>query len=107
MMVTDASIWVSLLHRKDVYRTPTHAWPTDYLVAGNELIAPNLLLAEVCGAIARRTGRSHFGHLAAAELLGSDFLHLIPIDQQLAQLAAEMAADYRLRGADALYTALA
>ncbi len=107
MMVTDASVWVSALHRNDVNRPPTRLWLANYLTYGGEVIAPTLLLAEVSGAIARRTGKSDLGHLVIAELLAYSFLRLLPIDYRLARLAAEMAADYRSRGADAIYAAVA
>ncbi len=83
------------------------AWLVDYTAANGELIAPVLLLAEVGGAVARRTGESNLGHAALQQLVSYSFLRLIPLDQQLAQVAAEIAVDYQLRGADAVYAAVA
>ena len=47
------------------------------------------------------------GRLAADLLRGIGNLTLITMDDSLAQAAAEIAADYALRGADATYVAVA
>jgi predicted nucleic acid-binding protein len=107
MIVTDASVWVSLFRLNDIHRQASMAWLMDYTAANGELIAPVLLLAEVGGAVARRTGQSHLGHAALQQLVGYSFLRFISLDQQLAQVAAEIAVDYQLRGADAIYAAVA
>lgn len=106
MIVTDASFWVSSLHR-DIHTQATVAWLMNYLATNDLLIAPNLLLAEVAGAVARQTGRSRLGHVALTRLRRYTFLRIVPVDEPLSSLSAEMAADYRLRGADAVYAALA
>jgi predicted nucleic acid-binding protein len=105
-MVTDASFWVSSLH-KDIHTQPTLAWLKNFSRTGDHLFAPNLLFAEVAGAVARQTGRSRFGHTALTRLRKYTFLQIVPLDEQLSSLAAEMAAECRLRGADAVYAALA
>jgi predicted nucleic acid-binding protein len=107
MIVTDASIWVSIAYYNDIHRQATRVWLNEYLATNRGITAPTLLIAEVGGAVARRTGKSQFGHNAVKALTSHGFLRLIPIDQRLAATAAELAADYRLRGADALYVALA
>ena len=57
------------------------------------IVAPTLLLPEVAAAIGR--GRQ------------DATLVLIPLDTTLAQQAADIAAQYRLRGSDAVYAAVA
>ena len=71
------------------------------------IVAPALALAEVAGAISRRTGHSSLGTGATASLQRLPSMRLIPVDVELAQLGAELAAGLHLRGADALYVALA
>jgi predicted nucleic acid-binding protein len=78
-----------------------------YLAANGELIAPSLVISETSGAMARRTGKSQLGRVAVQELITTPSLRLIPVDQSLALVAAELAATYYLRGADAVYVALA
>ena len=68
---------------------------------------PTLALSEVAGAIARRTGSTLLGRLAAQEMLRIPGLRLVALDGELAREAADMAAEARLRGADAVYAATA
>jgi predicted nucleic acid-binding protein len=71
------------------------------------MVAPWLLPLEVAGAIARRTGDPDLGTRATASIIRSGSIRLIVPDKQLWALAARIAADARLRGADALYVATA
>ena len=66
-----------------------------------------LVLAEVAGAVARRTGLSELGTRAVTLVRHLPDARLVPVDAELAQLGARVAAQLRLRGADALYVALA
>jgi predicted nucleic acid-binding protein len=77
------------------------------LVAKNLLYAPNLILPEVSGSVTRRTGTPLDGQDAVAKLTNLPVLRLVEIEQAIADLAAEVAANLRLRGADAVYVALA
>lgn len=71
------------------------------------IIVPRLLLAEVAGAI-RRVTRDPIRARLAIDTLGSmPHIQLIPLDDVLIDTAAEIAADYALRGADATYVAVA
>jgi predicted nucleic acid-binding protein len=66
-----------------------------------------LVLAEVAGAISRRTRRPALAHQAVEVLQALQGLRLVSIDPPLAELAAKLASDYGLRGADAVYVATA
>lgn len=107
MTVVDASVWVSLLVPQDVHYPASRRWLHQYTAGGGALVEPILLLAEVAGATARRTGRPALGRRAVAQVLAFPTLRLTSVDRQLGQIAAQMAADHRLRGADAVYVALA
>src|SRR6266511_6071177 len=56
-----------------------------------------ILLVEVGGGVSRRTGRPSLAHRAVRELLNAGKLRLIPLDRRLAQSAALLAVDLRLR----------
>jgi len=71
------------------------------------LVAPATMLAEVAGAIARRTQSGRLGHQIAQSILRLPTLQLVTIDADLGDYAAEVASTYRLRGPDALYVAVA
>lgn len=107
MTVVDASIWVSRLVTADVHHASSRRWLEQYTASGGVLIAPVLLLAEVAGAIARRTGRPQVAHQAVRHLLRLPRFRLVAVDGRLAQAAAQLAADLGLRGADAVYVATA
>lgn len=70
-------------------------------------MAPIVLVAEVGGAITRRTRRPRFAHRVIEELFGSKELRLVPIDHDLARDGALLAVDLGLKGTDAMYVALA
>lgn len=75
--------------------------------AGGLLIAPALLLPEVASAVARRTGHARLANRAVAAVLGIPGLRLVPVDRELARRAARLAGRLGLRGADAVYVAVA
>ena len=107
MYVTDASVWVARLLPEDAHHAATMGWLDDAISRYEILYAPVSLLSEVAGALARRSGRSRIGREALETLQEVPSLRLEPIGHDLALLAGELAADLRVRGADALYLALA
>jgi predicted nucleic acid-binding protein len=106
-MVVDASVWVSTLVSEDVHHERSRRWVKDRLTAGTTLIMPVLALVEVVGAVVRRTGREDLGRQVIEDMTRASDLRLIPVGMDLARAAATLAASYRLRGADAIYAALA
>lgn len=106
-MVVDASVWVSLLVPQDAHHRVCRGWINRELTAGTSLVIPAHGLAEVAGTVARRTGYAADGRHARATLLAVPGLRLVPIEAGLADSAASAAADYLLRGADAIYAAVA
>lgn len=107
MIVTDASVWISHLIAQDIHHSTSRRWLTAIVNQGAAIAAPALLLAEVAGAIARRTGDTDLGNKALNHILSTPDLHLVYTDSELGMLAAHLAAGQRLRGADALYVAVA
>jgi predicted nucleic acid-binding protein len=71
------------------------------------ILAPNIILAEVAAALSRGLGDVSLAVRAVEQLEQSRITTLAPISQPLAELAADIAARYRVRGCDALYVALA
>jgi predicted nucleic acid-binding protein len=105
--VVDASVWVARLVPQDVHHAAARAWLERYIAGGGVVAAPMLLLAEVAGAISRRTGQPGLAHAAVAHLLRLPGIRLVAIDRHLSQAATQLAADLGLRGADAVYVATA
>ena len=70
-------------------------------------MAPVLLLPEIAGAISRRTGAPLLARQAVQQMLRLRALRLVALDRRLGQAASQLAADLGLRGADAVYVAIA
>jgi predicted nucleic acid-binding protein len=71
------------------------------------LFSPTLLLVEVAAAVTRALGDSERGVSLAAAVRDLPCQTLVPLDREMADRAATMAASAGLRGADAVYAAVA
>lgn len=71
------------------------------------MLAPAIVLPEIASAIARGTGRSDLAAASVSLYRQLPGFHLVPIDAMLAEVAAMLGAEHRLRGCDAIYVALA
>jgi predicted nucleic acid-binding protein len=107
MIVVDASVWVSRFLPDDAFHQVSRTWLIETSTAGKALIAPTIMLAELSGSIARRTGNEQLGYLIVQQIRQLPTLQLIAVDDVLGQMAAQIASTYRLRGADAVYLAVA
>lgn len=105
--VIDASVWISRLLPQDANHASAVSWVNGYVRGGGILTAPTVLAIEVGAAISMRTKQPADAHAAANQLYTLRFVRLAPIDQGLVSEAKDLAADLGLRGADALYVALA
>ena len=103
----DASVFLNAFNpfevgHQDSQRLPAHmqarAWP---------IIVPTLLLPEIAAAIGRGRDDTALARAFAAALSRLPHLVWVPLDQVLAQQAADVAAQHRLRGSDAVYAAVA
>lgn len=107
MNVADASVWVSMFVVSDAHHAASRAWFAACAEERTAILAPAILLAEVAGAVARRTGRAADGDAAVRLTTAMPGLRLVSVDRHLATHGAALAAALRLRGADAFYVALA
>lgn len=105
--VVDASVWVSRLVASDVNHEMSRQWLQARAASGDQFVCPTLLLAEIAGAVSRRSRDADSANEAVKAVTRIPTLRLVPLDRRLAQLAARLAADHALRGADAVYAALA
>lgn len=71
------------------------------------IIVPAIILAEIAGPISRFYRDPIRAQLYTASVAALPQLTLIAVDALLGQTAAELAADYALRGMDAIYVAVA
>jgi predicted nucleic acid-binding protein len=105
--VLDASVWVSRLVSQDEFHAAVKSWMEEQRESGVQFISPALLLAEVGGAISRRTGEARLGKKAITQLENLPGLRLVEMDNELVRQAAKLAAELGLRGADSMYVAVA
>lgn len=71
------------------------------------LVEPTLLLPELAGAARRTQGSAARARAVALDTARLPNLKLVDLDRPLAELAVGMAAQHGLRGADAVYGAVA
>jgi len=105
-IVVDASLWCSLLIPQDEHHVRVSAWFEVNRLSKVKFLAPALLLAEIAGALSRRIGPSLAADAVQALEKLPD-LTLIEMDRDLSGLAAKLAGDLGLRGADAFYVVVA
>jgi predicted nucleic acid-binding protein len=78
---------------------------------GGLFIAPMIFVIEAASAIARETlppnNPRADARKAVSQLYAMPIMRLVPVDQALVDAATDLAADYKIRGADALFVALA
>jgi len=105
-IVVDASMWVARLVPQDVFHEPVKKWMSTRLEEDDQFLAPSLLLAEIGGAISRRT-TSTLGLKAIEQVQNLPGLQLVEMEYALLREAAQLAAELGLRGADSTYVAVA
>jgi len=109
MSVVDASVWVSSLVTEDVNHDASRRWIDRQLSEGRPLYGPWILLPEVTGAVARRVGVGTLAQWVQHQIDGylGQLLILDDLDEELARESARLAITLGLRGADAVYVAVA
>jgi predicted nucleic acid-binding protein len=105
--VIDASVYIALINAQEDAHAVSWAWFEQAQWDQEPIIAPVILLAEVAAALSRGLGDPALAHRVVEQLLGSEVIELIPVTLAMAELAAAIATDYRIRGCDAMYVALA
>ena len=107
MFTVDASVWVNAFDHKE----PGHQTSRRFLETVQEesfpIFVPHLLRIEVAGAIGRSRSDPTRAQQFATALARLPNVTLLSLDEELAQAALELAAQHALRGADAVYAAVA
>jgi len=103
----DASVWLNAYSPAEQGQASSLALLTTLLSSGTTIVVPTLLSVEVAGVIARTRGNPDLAEQMAAALRALPSLQWVPLDDLLAERATQLAACHRLRGADAVYAAVA
>jgi predicted nucleic acid-binding protein len=107
MAVIDASVYIALVNADEREHASGWAWFEQAKAAEEAAVASVILLAEVAAALSRGMGDPTLAHRVVQQLARSVVIELIQITMAIAQRAAEVAAEHRIRGCDAVYVALA
>jgi predicted nucleic acid-binding protein len=106
-MIVDASVWVAIFRDNDVHHGASVSFLDVAVAKQEELHIPNLALAEIAGVFARQTGKARLATRTVRAVLTLPRLQRHGLNDALSDRAAALAARCRLRGADAVYVALA
>lgn len=107
MAVIDASVYVALINGHERDHVACWAWFQREQAQQHIVSAPVILLPEIAAALSRGMGDPALAHRVVQHLLHTRLVELVSISSALAQQAATIAADHRIRGSDAVYVALA
>lgn len=107
MPVVDASVYIATINSHELAHTRAQTWFSQALSRGDQLFAPSILMAEVTSALSRGVGDLQLAHQVLQQLMTFQDVALEPVTIVLGERAAEIAADHRIRGCDAVYVALA
>ena len=103
----DASILTNALNSREQGSQESQKFLARVEQENCEIICPTLLIPEVAAALSRALGDHKKGMAFAMAVRDLPNLRLVSLDDLLAVTAAELAAHHRLRGADAVYAAVA
>lgn len=103
----DASVYLNAFNPREKGHAESQRLLAHLQAQGMPIIGPTLLVPEVAATVARGRGDAELARRFATALARLPHLVLVPLDATLARLAAEVAAQHRLRGSDAVYCAVA
>ena len=103
----DASVFLNAFNPYEVGHEESHVLLARLQEQSVPIIVPTLLLPEVAAAVSRWREDENLAREFAATLSRLPHLVLVQLDTALAQQAAGVAAQYQLRGNDAVYAAVA
>lgn len=107
MYTVDASVWVNGFDQREAGHTTSRQLLEVLRTRALPILVPNLLLAEVAGTIRRTRQDPVRAEAFAATLERLPNVTVVALDVALGDLARALAAQDGLRGADAVYAAVA
>lgn len=99
----DASVFVNAFNPHEQYHAVSLRFLNWLRTRSVPIVEPTLLLPEVTAAVARGRGNPDLAHRFAGALSRLPHLKLVPLDDILTEEAVLWAAEFRLRGSDAVY----
>jgi predicted nucleic acid-binding protein len=103
----DASVFLNGFNPNETGHEESHRLLRRLHEEARPIVVPTLLLPEVACAVARGRDDPALARQICAALAALPHLSLVPLDTMLAQQAADVGAEHRLRGSDAVYASVA
>jgi predicted nucleic acid-binding protein len=103
----DASVFVNAFNPHEHGQAESLAIIAAIQQSGDPIIVPTLLLPEIASSVARASDDTTGALQYVSAIAGFSHLTLVALTSVTARQAAELAATHRLRGADAVYVAVA
>ena len=103
----DASVFLNAFNPAETGHTESNGLLDRLRVTAAPLIVPTLIFPEVAATISRVQGDAKLARSFAEALQRWPNLVAIALDDMLARLAVDVAAQHRLRGSDSVYVAVA
>jgi predicted nucleic acid-binding protein len=103
----DASVFVSAFTPTEPAHQASKAFMMNVREQSIPIIVPVLVLPEISAALSRGQGKPELGKAFVQELKSFPNTTFIDVDETVANLAVDIAANHRLRGSDAVYAAVA
>lgn len=107
MVVIDASIIVAAYFEKEKFHKTAKLFLEKFMAENKTALLPEIALVEIASAISRGTKNTEYAIEFCQELRKLPNFVYMTIDESLSELAVLTASKFYLRGADAIYTALA
>jgi predicted nucleic acid-binding protein len=107
MYTVDASVWVNGFDQREAGHATSRQLLEVLRTRELPIIVPNLVLAEVAGAISQTRNDPVRAEAFATTLGQLPNVTVVALDMALGDQARALAAQYGLRGADAVYAAVA
>lgn len=107
MYCIDASVFINSEIEGEQFHEYSAKLMQEIRERGITIIVPEIALPEVSSAIARGTNDPKKALEFIKELKQIPNIVFVPIDRELADESSRLAAEYRLRGCDAIYVAVA
>jgi predicted nucleic acid-binding protein len=106
-VTVDASVFVSAFTPTEPAHQECKAFMLDIRERSIPIIVPMLVLPEISAAFSRGQNKPELGLAFVQQLRKFPNTTFIDLEDNLAILASEVAANHRLRGSDAVYAAVA
>jgi predicted nucleic acid-binding protein len=107
MFTIDASVYINALNPDEVGSAESQVFLARVHQQGITVFSPTLLLVELAASVARVFNDTQQGVAYARSVQRLPGHTWLALDERLTEVALTLAAQHRLRGADAIYTAVA